>query len=98
MQTLILPFSETDTDILAFINRLRRQKKAFEIKDLEPSLTPATPAERFKEPFFVELKEAIDEIKAIQRGEKPHGQSLSQLLDELDTEYETEQKKLENAH
>ena len=39
MQTLILPFSETDTDILAFINRLRRQKKAFEIKNSEPDAT-----------------------------------------------------------
>ena len=39
MQTLILPFSETDTDILAFINRLRRQKKAFEIKNREPDAT-----------------------------------------------------------
>ena len=37
MQTLILPFSETDTDILAFINRLRRQKKAFEIQNVEPT-------------------------------------------------------------
>ncbi|MDZ7881192.1 MAG: hypothetical protein U5L45_26230 [Saprospiraceae bacterium] len=33
MQTLILPFSETDTYILNFINRLRRQNKAVEIKD-----------------------------------------------------------------
>ena len=35
MQTLILPFTEADTDILAFINRLRQQNKAFEIKNLE---------------------------------------------------------------
>ena len=35
MQTLILPFTEADTEIIKFINRLRRQKKAFEIQPLD---------------------------------------------------------------
>ena len=35
MQALIVPFTDTDMDILSFINRLRRQNKAFEIKNLE---------------------------------------------------------------
>ena len=36
MQALIVPFTDADMDILSFINRLRRQNKAFEIKNLEP--------------------------------------------------------------
>jgi hypothetical protein len=33
MHTLILPYSETDTEILSFIDRLRRTKKVFKIDD-----------------------------------------------------------------
>ena len=39
MQALIIPFTEADTDILAFINRLRRQKKAFDIQRLDVDLS-----------------------------------------------------------
>jgi hypothetical protein len=33
MHTLILPYSESDTDIIAFIDRLRRRKKPFKIEE-----------------------------------------------------------------
>ena len=37
-QTLILPYSEADTDIIAFINSLRRRKKPFIIQPTAPAL------------------------------------------------------------
>ena len=58
----------------------------------------ATMAEQFNTPFFVDLKASIEHIRAVERGEIPHGQSLSELLDELDAEYELEKNVLENAH
>ncbi len=33
MHTLILPYTESDTDIIAFIDRLRRRKKPFRIEE-----------------------------------------------------------------
>lgn len=36
MQTLILPYSDTDTEIIAFIDRLRVRKKPFTIEPIEP--------------------------------------------------------------
>lgn len=55
-------------------------------------------AKKSKDVFFAELKESVEEIRAIQQGEKPHGQSLDDFLDELDAELETEKNALENAH
>ena len=37
MQNLILPFSENDVDILAFISRLRQLNKTFRIEPVEQS-------------------------------------------------------------
>ena len=36
-QTLILPYSESDTDIIAFIHSLRRRKKPFTIQPTDPA-------------------------------------------------------------
>ena len=36
-QTLILPYSEADTDIIAFINTLRSRKKPFKIQPSDAS-------------------------------------------------------------
>ncbi len=100
MVTIQFP-SPSDVSIDRLLRFLRKENMAFTYvpnSDNEPSEVDAAMAEKFKAPFFVELKEAIDEIKAIQRGEKPHGQSLSDFLDELDAELETEKNVLENAH
>ena len=98
MQALIIPFSDADADIKRIINRLLRLKKDFQVKELDMLPTDTNLSEKFKDPFFGELGEAIDEIRAIERGEKPHGQSLDDFLNELDAELETEKNILENAH
>ena len=50
MQTLILPFTEADTEIIKFINRLRRQKKTFDIQNVAPSIDDPHIVWTFPEP------------------------------------------------
>lgn len=100
MVTIQFP-SPSDVSIDRLLRFLRKEKMAFSYVPNSgdaSSEVDAAMAEKFKTPFFVDLKEAINEIKAIQRGEKPHGQSLSDFLDELDAELETDKNALEYAH
>ena len=98
MQALIIPFSDADADIKRIINRLLRLKKDFQVKEFDMLSMDNDLSEKFKDPFFVELGEAIDEIRAIQRGEKPHGRSIGDFLNEVKSELETEKNILEHAH
>ena len=52
MQTLILPYSETDTEILSFIDRLRSDKKVFRIAD-DDTLRNEAIRERLKLKYVV---------------------------------------------
>ena len=99
MVTIQIP-SPSDVSIDRLLRFLRKEKIAFSYVPnsvADASEVDAAMAEKFNTPFFVDMKEAIDEIKAIQRGDKPHGQSLSDFLDELDAEVETEKNALEYA-
>lgn len=98
MQALIIPFSDADADIKRIIKRLLRLKKDFQVKELDTLSMDTDLSEKFKDPFFVELGETIDHIRAIQRGEKPHGRSINDFLNEVKSELETEKNILEHAH
>ena len=105
MQALIIPFNEVDADIQFIVNRLLRRKKAFEVTDAafvkgfsEKIADELDLSEKFKDPFFVELGETIDHIRAIQRGEiDDNCQDAFEFLAELESELKTE-KNLEHAH
>ncbi len=91
MQALIIPFNDLDA-VKSVINLLRRQKHTFEIQEFQPS------EDKSQEAFFAKLKESVEEIRAIQRGEKPHGQSLDDFLKEVRAELAAEKNVLQNAH
>ena len=100
MVTIQLP-SPSDVSIDRLLRFLRKEKIAFSYVPnsvADASEVDAAMAEPFNTPFFVDLKASIEHIRAVERGEIPHGQSLSELLDELDAEYELEKNVLENAH
>ena len=99
MQALIIPFSDADADIKRIINRLLRLKKDFQVKELDTLPMDTDLSEKFKDPFFVELGETIDHIRAIQRGEiEDDGQSIDDFLNEMRAELETEKKEVEHGY
>ena len=106
MQALIIPFSDADADIKRIINRLLRLKKDFQVKEFDMLSMDNDLSEKFKDPFFVELGETIDHIRAIQRGEiEDDCQDAFEFLAELESELESEldselktEKNLEHAH
>ena len=99
MQALIIPFSDADADIKRIIKRLLRLKKDFQVKELDTLSMDTDLSEKFKHPFFVELGETIDHIRAIQRGEiEDDGQSIDDFLNEMRAELETEKKEVEHGY
>ena len=99
MQALIIPFSDADADIKRIIKRLLRLKKDFQVKEFDTLSMDTDLSEKFKDPFFVELGETIDHIRAIQRGEiEDDGQSIDDFLNEMRAELETEKKEVEHGY
>ena len=101
MVTIQFP-SPSDVSIDRLLRFLRKEKMAFSYvpnSGAAASEVDAAMAEKFNTPYFVELKETIEHIRAVQRGEiEDDGQSLSDFLNEMKNELQTEKKTFEHAH
>ena len=100
MVTIQFP-SPNNGSIDRLLRFLRKENMAFSYvpnSGNASSEADAAMAEKFNTPFFVELKETIEHIRAIQRGEiEDDGQSLSDFLAEVKTELHNDAKTLEYA-